>query len=77
MQNNYLVEVRNAEGQLDFRKEDEVRKVHPYLFSKPTFSMDELAHYVSYGQGRNQPSGPAEVYPFLKAEGISIRPKTW
>ena len=73
----YLVEVRDANGQLDFRKEDALRKTHPFLFSKRHFTIDELAWWVSYGEGRNQPSGPSEVRTFLANIGFSIRPKTW
>lgn len=73
----YLVEVRDAKGQLDFKKEEEVRKAHPFLFSKMFFTIDELAWWVSYGEGRNQPSGPSEVRTFLANIGACIRPKTW
>lgn len=73
----YLVEVRDANGQLDFRKEDALRKTHPFLFSKHYFTIDELAHWVSYGEGRDQPSGPSESRVFLANLGFSIRPKTW
>lgn len=74
----YLVEVRDANGQLDFRKEDAMRKTHPFLFSKQFFTIDELAWWVSYGAGgRGMPSGPSEARAFLANLGFSIRPKTW
>lgn len=77
MRYNYIIEVRNAEGSLDFRKEEEVRKAHPYLFSKSEFTIDELTWYASYGQGRNNPSGPAELPAFMKEAGATYRAKTW
>ena len=77
MQNKYLVEVRDANGQLDFRKEEEVRKAHPFLFSKRQFTIDDLCYYASYGQGRNQPSGPMELPAFMQSIGASYRPITW
>jgi hypothetical protein len=40
MTTKYLVEVRDADGKLDFRKEEEVRKAHPFLFSKANFTLD-------------------------------------
>jgi hypothetical protein len=73
----YLVEVRDASGILDFRKEDELRKVHPYLFSKQFFKIDELAYYVSYNKPNLGPSSPAQAVDYLKSAGFSIRPKTW
>jgi hypothetical protein len=77
MTQKYLVEVRDANGQLDFRKEEEVRKTHPFLFSKRDFTIDDLCYYASYGQGRNKPSGPMELPAFMKSIGASYRPITW
>ncbi len=73
----YVVEVRGPDGLLDFGKEQEVRKQHPYLFSKPSFTIDELCYYASYGQGRDKPTGTMDVGEFLAGEGISHRAKDW
>jgi len=77
MRSKYIVEVRDANGQLDFRKEEEVRKAHPFLFSKTEFTIDTLCYYASYGQGRNNPSGPMELPAFMKSIGATYRQKTW
>lgn len=77
MNNKYIIEVRDADGKLDFRKEEEVKKAHPYLFSKREFTIDDLTWYASYGQGRNNPSGPSELPAFMKGIGISYRVKYW
>ena len=73
----YIVEVRNADGSLDFANEPAVRKAHPYLFSKATFLIDELCYYASYGQDRNKPIGPMELPAFMKSIGATYRQKTW
>lgn len=72
-----IIEVRDEDGKLDFRKEDEVKKQHPYLFSKPTFTIDQLCYYMSFGQGRNNPSGPMQLAAFMKEIGASYRVKYW
>ena len=77
MMNHYIVEVRNDQGQLDLSKEEQLRTEHPYLFTKPAFTMDELCHYASYGQGRNKPTGPLELGDFMQSIGISYRFKYW
>jgi len=77
MKQKYLAEVRDADGQLDFRKEEELRKVHPFLFGRSEFTQDNLTWWASYGEGRNQPSTFAEARKFLACLGVSIRPKTW
>jgi len=73
----FLIEVRDDNGKLDFKKEEEVRKAHPYLFSKPEFTIDQLCYYASYGQGRDNPSGPMELPIFMESIGVSYRMKTW
>jgi hypothetical protein len=73
----YIVEVRDANGQLDFKKEEEVRKAHPFLFSKREFTIDDLCYYASYGQGRNKPSGPNELPLFMESIGACYRRKYW
>ena len=50
----YIIEVRDLEGNLDFELEKQTRVAHPYLFSQSTFTIDDLCHYASYGQGREQ-----------------------
>lgn len=77
MPTKYIIEVRDENGKLDFRKEDEVRKIHPYLFSKQTFTIDDLCYYMSYGQGRNKPSGPMQLPEFMKSISVSYRFKYW
>ena len=73
----YLVEVRDAKGALDFKKEVEMRKEHPYLFSKSVYTIDDLCYYVSYGKPKQGPSGPKETHSYLQSIGISVRVKTW
>jgi len=73
----YIIEVRDSNGNLDFRREERVRKDHPYLFSKRAFTIDDLCYYASYGQGRNNPSGPMELPQFLNTIGVSYRIKNW
>ena len=77
MREKYIIEVRDNNGKLDFQMEDKRREEHPYLFSKPTFTVDQLCYYMSYGQNRDQPSGPMELDAFMKEIGISYRVKTW
>jgi hypothetical protein len=73
----YIIEVRHADGSLDFDGELRKRKEHPYLFEKHHYSIDNLCYYASYGQGRNNPSGPMELPAFMASIGISYRKKTW
>jgi len=77
MRKKYILEVRDKDGNLDFEKEKELKKEHPYLFSKDYFSIDNLCYYMSFGQGRNKPSGPFDLPNFMKSIGISYREKTW
>ena len=74
---NYIIEVRDSEGKLDFESERIKQKEHPFLFSKSEFSIDDLCYYMSFGQGRNQPSGPLELPAFMQSIGITYRAKTW
>ena len=73
----YIIEVRDKNGKLDFIKEKKTRKAHPYLFSKQTYSIDNLCYYASYGQGRDNPSGPMDLPKFMTEIGVSYREKTW
>ena len=73
----FIIEVRDENGKLDFEKEKLKRIEHPYLFSKQTFSIDNLCYYASYGQGRHNPSGPGELGKFMESIGISYRQKYW
>lgn len=73
----YIVEVRDAEGQLDFVAEKAVKEQHPYLFSKSEFTVGDLCYYVSYGQGRNNPSGPRGLSAFMRRAGVTYRRKYW
>lgn len=78
MREKYIIEVRDKEGLLaGLEKEQEVRKEHPYLFSKREFTIDDLCYYASYGQGRNNPSGPMDIYKFYRKIGVSYRVKYW
>lgn len=73
----YIVEVRNDQGQLDMEKEQILRKKHPYLFLHPSYTLDDLCRYASYGQGRDNPVGPLGLGAFMKEIGISYRIKYW
>ena len=73
----YIIEVRDEEGKLDFEAEELRKKEHPYLFSKKTFTIDQLCYYMSFGQNRDKPSGPMEVEAFMMDIGITYRRKTW
>jgi hypothetical protein len=73
----YLVEVRDAEGHLDSEREKAVKIEHSYLFSKIRFSIDEMCYYASFGQGRDNPSGPMQLPEFMSSIGVSYRLITW
>lgn len=73
----YIIECRDTEGNLDFEGEVKLKKEHPYLFSKREFTIDNLCHYASYGQNRNNPSGPQELPAFMQGIGASYRVKSW
>lgn len=73
----YIIEVRDADGRLDSQALEVKRKEHPFLFSRLTFTIDDLCYYASYGSGRNKPIGPSELKDFMDGIGISYRPKTW
>ena len=77
MSKKYLIEVRNEKGDLDFEAEKQRKIDHPYLFSKSTFSMNNLCYYMSFGQGREIPKGPLGLPEFMESIGISYRVKTW
>jgi hypothetical protein len=75
--NKFIIEVRDENGKLDFKKEMEIRRIHPVLFNRHEYTLDELCHYASFGQGRNQPTGPLDLSKFFNPIGIFYRPKTW
>ena len=77
MNDKYIIEVRDEQGSLDLKNEPARRKAHPYLFSKNTYSIDDLCHYMSYGQGRDDPKGPLDLPAFMKEIGITYRIKYW
>jgi hypothetical protein len=77
MADKYIIEVRDANGALDFRAEDVKRLEHPYLFSQREFTIDNLCYYMSFGQDRNKPSGPMDLPAFMDSIGISYRKKYW
>ncbi len=77
MTDRYIVEVRDKNGHLDFRNEGKAKAAHPYLFSLPSFSIDQLRWYASYGPGRNNPTGPMQLGEFMESIGVSYRIKTW
>jgi len=77
MKDQYIIEVRDKDNNFDFKKWEKQEKEHPYLFSKPTFSIDELCYFMSFGEDRDTPSGPLELAEFMKGIGISYRMKTW
>jgi hypothetical protein len=74
----YVIEARDEEGNLvGFEKEAEIKKKYPYLFSKSEFTIDDLCYYASYGQGRDNPTGPPGLDEFLKSIGLTRRRKYW
>jgi hypothetical protein len=73
----FIIEVRDEDGGLDFAAEKIRRQEHPYLFSKLVFTIDNLCYYMSFGQGRDKPSGPMQLPEFMKEIGISYRVKYW
>jgi len=77
MKEKYVIEVRDTEGRLDFKKEAIKRKEHPYLFSKQEYSIDDLCYYASFGQDRDCPMGPMQLGDFFNSIGISYRKKYW
>lgn len=77
MNKKYIIECRKPDGSLDFEGEIYLRKKHPYLFSKPHFSIDRLCWWASYGEKRNKPLGPQELPAFMRSIGASYREKSW
>jgi len=77
MNDQYIIEVRDSENNFDFEKWKRKEQEHPYLFSKSTFSMDELCYFMSFGEDRDEGKGPQELAEFMKSIGISYRMKTW
>ena len=78
MRDKYIIEVRDAEDQLDLEAEKLRRQEHPYLFSKPEFTIDNLCYYASYGQdGVDNPIGPMKLDAFMQSIGVRYRVKTW
>ena len=73
----FIIEVRDEEGNLDFVAEKERKAEHPFLFSKYEFTIDELCYYASFGQGRDNPSGPMELPKFMEEIGVCYREKYW
>jgi transposase len=73
----YVIEARNENRKLDMKKEMELRKVHPYLFSSISFTIDQLCHYAAFGQGRDLRIGPWELGAWMQTEGISYRVNYW
>lgn len=73
----YIIEARNG-PYLASSAECETRRIlHPYLFSKASFAIDELCHWASFGESREQPCGPSETFAMLSAFGLPAREKTW
>lgn len=73
----YIIEVRDKEGKLDFRLEEEKRKEHPYLFKKETYTIDELCGYASRMQEWSPAVGPMSLGIFMTKIGIHYRVKYW
>lgn len=73
----YIIEVRDLHGRLDSKKEAEKKKEHPQLFGKKEFTIDALCYYMSFGQGRDNPSGPRDLPEFMKSIGLSYRRVSW
>jgi len=74
---DYIVECRNYRGEIDLDKALEAKKNHPYLFSKEKYKLHDLCYYASYGQGRDDPTGPYGLDEFLTSCGVEARPITW
>jgi hypothetical protein len=70
----YIVEAREPDGTLAPMSRFDA---HPYLRSRPTFTIDQLCWWASYGDGRNTPRGPAATFQFLRDLGLPAREKTW
>jgi len=77
MENTYIIEVRNENGELDFKAKAQKKIDHPYLFSRSTFTLFKLVYYMSFGQDRDTAKNPADLPKFMKDIGISYRVKTW
>lgn len=80
MAEKYIIEVRDENGQLDFKAERIRREEHPYLFQQETYTIDQLCYYMSYGRGQGclgRGAGPMELPAFMESIGISYRVKTW
>jgi len=77
MYDQYIIEVRDNENNLDFEKWARKEQEYPYLFSKPIFSMEELCYFMSFGENRDEGKGPLELAEFMKSIGITYRAKTW
>jgi hypothetical protein len=77
MKKNYVIEVRDADGNLDRTREAELRKKHPFLFTKPAFSQEKLVYWASFGEGRNKPICALDMISFYEKIGFCLRLKTW
>lgn len=73
----YIIEPRNGDHLVSDILAQQRRQAHPYLFSKDAFTIDELCHWVSFGEGRDNPCGPSETFAFLRSIGLPAREKTW
>jgi len=73
----FIIEARDDKGQLDFDLEREKRLEHPYLFSRGSFTLDNLCYYMSFGQKRDNPSEPMQLDEFMQSIGLTYRQKTW
>lgn len=73
----YIIEARNGPYLASSAEEETRRILHPYLFSKPTFTILELCHWASFYEGRDKECGPSETFAMLTAFGLPAREKTW
>lgn len=74
----YIVEPREPDGTLLTGAAGSERRMRaPYLFSQPTFTIDQLCWWASYGDDRNTPMGPSETFQFLRELGCPAREVTW
>lgn len=74
----YIVETREPDGSLLTGAAASERRMRwPFLFSRDTFTIDELAWWASYGDDRNTPRGPAATLQSLREIGCPAREVTW
>lgn len=77
MTKKYIISGTDDSKNWTFGGEQKKKEEHPYLFTKDEFTMNELCRYMSFGQGRDNPSGPMQLQAFMDSIGIIYRHKYW